>query len=72
MVKRSLLLETRGNASVLLCHKCNLPFFRIENGVMSVESKHGSAKHTNTLTIAHLKMLLIEMVRQLTPEPEQW
>lgn len=64
-------LETRGDVSVLLCNHCQLPILEIVNGLVSIQSKHGSSKHENLLTIDHLRMLAVEMYRQTHP-PERW
>lgn len=66
-------LETRGDVSVLICNcdGCELPFLEVRNGLVSIQSKHGSSKHENELTIDHLRMLAVEMYRQIHP-PERW
>lgn len=64
-------LETRGDISVLRCNHCRLPILEVKNGEIEVESKHGSSKHRNTLTIEHLRMLAVAMFSQSHP-PERW
>jgi hypothetical protein len=66
-----LTLESRGNSSAALCSHCDLPFLTIKDGNLLLQAKHGSAKHENTLTIEHLRLLLFEMYRQTHP-PEFW
>lgn len=67
-----LILQTRGSISVMICKHCQLPICEIVDGTIKIESKHGSKKHVNTLTSSHIKMVLVEIARQLRPEPEQW
>lgn len=64
-------LETRGDASVLICQHCQRPILDIENGELKIDSKHGSVKHENLLTMDHLRMIAVEMYRQTHP-PERW
>lgn len=66
-----LLLETRGDESVLLCSTCKRPILTIRDGALRIQSKHGSTLHDNSLTASHLKMLAIEMNRQ-TGGYERW
>lgn len=41
----------------LICHSCNRPFARLENGVLIIESRHSGETHTNTVAIAELARL---------------
>jgi hypothetical protein len=66
-----LTIETRGGKSVLICGHCERPFLEIENGVAVFQNKHGKASHDNRLTLEHLKMIGIEILRQLNP-PQYW
>ncbi len=71
---QTLRLETRGETSVLICtddENCRFPFATVENGKLSIKSKHYSAQHLNSLTLAHVMMIAVEMRRQLQ-KPEQW
>lgn len=72
VTKHSLHIETRGDVSVLICSSCKRPLLTIKAGTMVIDSRHGSATHTNTLTASHLKMLIVEMARQLQPDIEHW
>jgi hypothetical protein len=38
----------------LRCSKCGLPFARVQNGVLIVESKHRGETHVNVIPLAHL------------------
>lgn len=67
-----LTIETRGKITVLICNHCQRPFLEIENGEVVCESKHGSAKHKNTLTAEHLRMVALLMFRQTHPAKEYW
>lgn len=66
-----LTIETVGDVSRLICSHCQRPFLELENGEMIFESKHGSAKHENVLTGEHLRMVAVELYRQMHP-PERW
>lgn len=57
---------------VVRCHDCQSPFLEVVNGELSIQSKHGSKKHTNTLSVTQVKRLLVEMMNQQKPEPEYW
>jgi hypothetical protein len=35
----------------LLCSTCRLPFARIENGCLIIESRHHGSRHTNTISL---------------------
>lgn len=41
----------------LRCSECGLPFARIQNGVLIVESKHNGETHVNVITIAAIAEL---------------
>jgi hypothetical protein len=71
MVTRRLVIETRGDESRLICNDCQRPFLTIEQGELRFLSKHGSQHHENILTLEHLRMLIVELHRQLHP-PERW
>lgn len=64
-------LESRGSTSVLICSCCHRPFLSIENGEIRITEKHGNDRHSNSLTIEHLRMLLALMTQQTT-KPERW
>lgn len=70
--KSGKLVVSRRDVLTLRCSDCNLPFLEITNGEINIQSKHGSKKHSNTLTVAQLKRLLVEMIKQKRPEPELW
>lgn len=42
---------------VLRCSTCNLPFAKMENGVLIVESAHRGQKHVNVVAISELVRL---------------
>jgi len=67
-----LLLETRGDESVLLCSKCRRPILTIRDGALRIQSKHGSSLHDNALTESHLRMIAVEMNRQNSAGFERW
>ena len=66
------LIVDRRDVLTVRCSDCHLPFLEIADGEIKILSKHGSKKHKNSLTIDHVKMLLVEMLRQQRPEPEYW
>lgn len=67
---RRLTIESDGDRATLICGGCKLPFLTIENGEIKFLSKHGSAQHENILTADHLKMIQVELERQL--QYERW
>lgn len=54
-----------GHASIggqtLRCAQCGLPFARIQNGVLVVESRHHGQVHVNVLSLANILELLQEV-----------
>lgn len=42
----------------LPCSICRLPFARIENGVLIIESRHHGDKHTNVISLKTLLELI--------------
>ncbi len=40
------------------CSCCKLPFARIQNGVLIIESRHHGEKHTNVISLADLIQLI--------------
>jgi hypothetical protein len=42
---------------VLRCTECGLPYARVVNGVLVVESRHHGEKHTSVIAIAELDKL---------------
>lgn len=41
-------------SKVFKCACCGLPFARIENGVLIIESRHHGEKHTNVIPLSDL------------------
>lgn len=70
---RRLTIESSGDTAALICGagECDRPFLVIEDGEVKFLSKHGNAQHENILTRDHLKMILLEIDRQLQPY-QQW
>lgn len=50
---------------VLRCTVCGLPWARIENGVLIVESRHHGQRHVNVMSLRQL-------VELQEPESQQW
>ena len=50
--------QKRGEAHVLICSCCNLPFARLQFGRLVIQSKHYSDVHTNGLTLEDLRGLV--------------
>ncbi len=46
--------------STLRCHVCGLPWGRLQDGVLIIESKHHGEKHTNTVVVEKLVKLCQE------------
>jgi len=42
---------------ILRCSECNLPWAKLHNGYLIVESRHHGQKHTNIIAIDTLVML---------------
>lgn len=40
------------------CSCCKLPFARIQNGVLIIESRHHGEKHTNVIALAELLRMI--------------
>lgn len=49
---------------MLICQHCDRPILEIVDGEASIDSKHGSHKHENILTVEYMQMLVFEMQRQ--------
>jgi hypothetical protein len=41
----------------LRCSKCGLPYARVQNGVLIIESKHRGETHVNVIALADLAEL---------------
>ena len=51
-------MSTKEFAGVpLRCSKCGLPFARVQNGVLIIESKHRGETHVNVIAVADLAEL---------------
>jgi hypothetical protein len=50
----------------LTCRTCGRPFARVQNGVLVIESKHGSETHTNVISLTQLRALLEGLDAPLT------
>lgn len=59
-----IILEIRATKSVLVCQHCDRPISEIAKGELTVESRHGSERHVNVLTVEYLNILVSEMLRQ--------
>ncbi len=46
---------------VLRCTECGLPWAKIVNGVLVVESRHHGEKHTSVIAITELEKLMIDV-----------
>lgn len=70
---RRLTIESSGDTASLICGagECDRPFLKIEDGEVKFLSKHGNAQHENVLTLDHLRMIILELERQLQPY-ERW
>lgn len=44
-------------AIILRCSGCNLPWAKLHNGYLTIESRHHGQKHTNVITIDELVQL---------------
>jgi hypothetical protein len=49
---------------VLRCDDCGLPWARVRNGVLMVESRHHGEKHTGVIPVAEL----VKMCQEGTPD----
>ena len=50
---------------IFRCHKCNLPFARLQNGAIVIESRHHGEKHTNSISVWDLVLLVIKSVASI-------
>ena len=44
----------------LRCNCCGLPFARVQNGALVIESHHHGQRHVNVISVAELRRLLAE------------
>jgi hypothetical protein len=51
----------------LICGRCDLPFARIQNGVLVIDSPHRGAMHLNVITLEELR----HMAEQSAEEEQQ-
>ena len=59
---------------VLRCGVCGLPWAKVQNGVLIVESHHHSDKHTNVMPLDELKRMAeeaLEKARHRRDEPAE-
>ena len=70
-VGHRLIIENRGETSVLICAQCDRSFAIIEEGKIKITERHGSRKDRNELTLQDLRILAGVMWQQLHP-PEVW
>jgi hypothetical protein len=54
-------------AVVLRCAYCGLPWAKVQNGVLIVESHHHSDKHVNVIPLDELKRVYEEAQQQERP-----
>ena len=66
-----LIIEKRGEATVLICSDCERPFLSIQNGELKFQNKHGAKFHENTITLDQIRTVIFEAWKQLHP-PEYW
>lgn len=45
-------------AHALPCDKCRLPYARVQNGCLVIESRHHGEIHTNAIPLAQVRALL--------------
>ena len=50
---------------IFRCHKCNLPFARLQNGSIVIESRHHGEKHVNSISVWDLVLLVIKSVASI-------
>ena len=50
---------------IFRCHECNLPFARLQNGAIVIESRHHGEKHTNSISVWDLVLLVIKSVASI-------
>jgi hypothetical protein len=53
---------------VLRCGTCGLPWAKVQNGTLIVESHHHSDKHVNVMPLAELQRLADEAVARYESE----
>lgn len=57
------------------CRVCGLPFARLQNGSLLVESKHHGEKHVNVVSVWDLVLLVLRRVASVeersTPDESQ-
>ena len=53
------------------CHKCNLPFARLQNGAIVIESRHHGEKHINSVSVWDLVLLVIQKFAPERSAPDE-
>ena len=56
---------------ILRCSECGLPWGRVENGVLIVESRHHGETHVNVIPVADLARLAEANAEGWPPQMEQ-
>ena len=59
--------QNQNGVVVLRCAECGLPFGRVQNGVLIVESRHHGETHTNAIAVQRLQRL----ARRAAPWPPE-
>lgn len=50
---------------VFRCYKCDLPFARLQNGSIVIESRHHGEKHVNSISVWDLVLLVLKSVASI-------
>ena len=59
------IIHPDGQDEIFRCYKCNLPFARLQNGAIVIESRHHGEKHTNSISVWDLVLLVIKSVASI-------
>lgn len=62
--------DNQNGVVVLRCAECGLPFGRIQNGALIIESRHHGERHTNTIAVQRLQQLARRDAQPWPPEME--
>lgn len=50
---------------VFRCYKCDLPFARLQNGSIVIESRHHGEKHVNSISVWDLVLSVLKSVASI-------
>lgn len=56
-----MIVDERG---FIRCDECNLPYARVQDGVLVIESRHYGVKHTNVIRLEDMIELLQERQKE--------